>query len=91
MALNEIRSNWFWIVNANAVVARYIYRCVSCRKHRGKLQTQKCLIYLPNRVELAPPLLGPGHIGSFYLPFFQTSGKQAFMMLLVVTLEAFWT
>ena len=35
--------------------------------------------------------LGPGHIGSFYLPFFQTSRKQAFLMFLVVTLEAFWT
>ena len=55
LTLNEIRSNGYWVVNANAIVARHIYRCVTCRKHRGKLQSQKMADLPSDRTEPAPP------------------------------------
>ena len=45
MTLNKIRSNAFWIINGNVAVVRggggQIYKCVTCRKLRGKLGEQK--------------------------------------------------
>ncbi len=55
VTLNKIRSNGFWIVNANAVVAKFIFNCVTCRKHRGKLQSQKMSDLPQDRTEPAPP------------------------------------
>ena len=39
--LNEIRQNGFWIVNANSATRSTIYKCVVCRKLRGKVGEQK--------------------------------------------------
>ena len=34
--LNNLRQNGFWILSANVLVRGMIYRCVNCRKLRGK-------------------------------------------------------
>ena len=39
--LNEIRQNGFMIVNANSRVRNVIFKCVTCRRIRGKLGEQK--------------------------------------------------
>ena len=41
MTLNNLRWNGFWILNANVAVRGMIYRCVNCRKLRGKFGVQK--------------------------------------------------
>ena len=41
MILNNLRQNEFWILSANVVVRGMIYRCVNCRKLRGKFGVQK--------------------------------------------------
>ena len=41
MTLNNLSQNGFWILSANVVVRRMIYRCVNCRKLRGKFDVQK--------------------------------------------------
>lgn len=41
LTLNEVRSQGYWIINANSVVARFVLDCVVCRKNRGKVMEQK--------------------------------------------------
>ena len=41
LTLNELRKCGFWIVNANTVTRGVIFRCVPCRKLRGKVGEQK--------------------------------------------------
>ena len=41
MTLNNVRKNVFWILSANIEVRRMIYRCINCRKLRGKFGVQK--------------------------------------------------
>ena len=41
MTLNNLSQNGFWILSANVVVRRMIYRWVNCRKLRGKFDVQK--------------------------------------------------
>ena len=41
ITLNNLRQNGFWILSVNTVVTGMIYRCVNCRKLRGKFGVQK--------------------------------------------------
>ena len=54
MTLNNLRQNGFWILSANVVVRGMIYRCVSCRKLRGKFGVQK-MADLPKVICLEVP------------------------------------
>lgn len=53
--LNKLRSCGYWIVHGNAVCRRIIYFCVTCRKLRGKLSSQKMADLPADRVTEAPP------------------------------------
>ena len=41
MTLNNLRKNGFWILSDKVAVRGIIYRCVNCRKLRGKFGVQK--------------------------------------------------
>lgn len=53
--LNQIRSSGYWILGCSSAVSYYISRCVSCRRLRGTLQTQKMADLPLDRVEETPP------------------------------------
>ena len=40
VALNEVSSSGFLIINANSATRSLIYHCVTCRSLRGKLREQ---------------------------------------------------
>ena len=44
-----------WVLNANAIVSRHIHRYVTCRKQRGKLQSQNMADLVSDRIDAAPP------------------------------------
>lgn len=69
MTLNALRQSGYWIINGRTAVSSYIHTCVTCRKERGKLQTQKMADLPEERVTPAPPftysgmdVFGPFHI-----------------------------
>ena len=41
ITLNQIRSSGYWIVGANSAVKNFIFRCVDCRRLRGRIREQK--------------------------------------------------
>ena len=52
---NEIRANGFWILGCSSAVSSVIYKCVKCRKIRGKCQVQKMADLPVDRLEPSPP------------------------------------
>ena len=58
--MNEIRSHGFWIVGMSKAVASYIYKCVTCRKSRRPMETQKMANLPEDRIEDAPPFTFSG-------------------------------
>ena len=52
---NEIRANGFWILGCSSAVSSVIYKCVKCRKIRGKCQIQKMADLPVDRLEPSPP------------------------------------
>ena len=55
LTLNELRRCGFWIVNANTVTRGVIFRCVPCRKLRGKVGEQKMANIPCERTSDEPP------------------------------------
>ena len=53
--LNNLRKNGFWVISANSVVQRTIFRCVTCRKLRGAFGYQKMADLPKDRCIKAPP------------------------------------
>ena len=49
LTLNNLRKNGIWVLGANAVVRRIIYKCVICRKLCGKFGDQKMSDLLKGR------------------------------------------
>ena len=45
MTINNLRRNGFWVISANAVVQRAIFRYVTCHKLPWHLDIKKCQIY----------------------------------------------
>ena len=41
IALNQIKTSGYWIVGTNLAVKNVIFRCVDCRRLRGRLGEQK--------------------------------------------------
>ena len=66
---NELRPSGYWIASGNAMLRRFISKCVTCRHLRGSQGEQK-MAHLPNtRIEPAPPFtycgvdfFGPWHV-----------------------------
>ncbi|XP_068127969.1 uncharacterized protein [Hyperolius riggenbachi] len=55
-----IRSAGFWILGGKRLVSAVIHKCVTCRKLRGKLQTQKMAELPKDRVVAEPPFTNVG-------------------------------
>ena len=73
MTLNNLE-NRFWILSANIVVLGIIYRCVNCRRLRGKFGVQKMADLPKVRCLEVPPfthcgvdMLGPYTIREIHL------------------------
>ena len=66
---NTIRQAGYWIVDGRSTVARTISRCVTCRRFRGQLQTQKMSDLPEERVTQAAPFhyTGMDVFGPFYV------------------------
>ena len=53
--LNCLRNSGFWMINGNSVCRSIIFKCLMCRKLRGKLKTQ-IMADLPEEIaKEAPP------------------------------------
>lgn len=66
---NTIRQAGYWIVDGRSTVARTISKCVTCRRFRGQLQTQKMSDLPEERVTQAAPFhyTGIDVFGPFYV------------------------
>ena len=41
LAINEIRSNGFWVVWCNTIIRSMIGKCIKCRLLQGKLENRR--------------------------------------------------
>jgi hypothetical protein len=53
--LNEMRRQGLWIVHGNRIVRSVLHKCVTCRKTRGKVATQKMASLPEDRSRSVPP------------------------------------
>ena len=53
--LSEIRASGYWILSGKSMVAAHVYKCVTCRKLRGKTQLQKMADLPEDRLDPSPP------------------------------------
>ena len=53
--INFLRNSGLWVVNANSASKKVIFKCVVCRRLRGKLGFQKMARLPKERTEEAPP------------------------------------
>ena len=54
-ALNEVRSNGFWVINGNSLVRFVISKWVTCRILRGETYVQQMADLPKKRLEPSPP------------------------------------
>ncbi|PIK47691.1 hypothetical protein BSL78_15433, partial [Apostichopus japonicus] len=52
---NALRSNGYWIIGLSSAVSSHIYKCITCRKLRGRTQSQKMSDLPSQRLEPSPP------------------------------------
>ena len=55
ITMKKVRSSGFWIVNCSSAVTSHIFKCVQCRKLRGKANTQRMADLPKDRLEPSPP------------------------------------
>ena len=55
ITVNALRQNGFWIIGCSRVVSSLIFKCVTCRKLRGQLQSQKMSNLPSDRLAVSPP------------------------------------
>ena len=69
ITLSEIRSNWYWIIDANSKTRQIIFKCVTCRSLHGRLGEQKMANLPCERTTEAPPFTycSIDMFGSFYI------------------------
>ena len=67
--LNALRQSGFWVTNGRSAVSSHITKCVTCRKQRGKLHTQKMADLPQERITPAAPFTYTGMdvFGPFYI------------------------
>lgn len=71
---NEIRSHGYWILGGGSAVAKYIYRCVTCRKARRPKETQRMADLPKERLEPSPPFMYTGM--DCFGPFITKNGRK---------------
>ena len=54
-ALNELRRSGYWVVNGNSAVRSKLFKCIQCRRLRGKLGIQKMADLPSSRLMEVPP------------------------------------
>nr|XP_054587010.1 uncharacterized protein LOC129152514 [Nothobranchius furzeri] len=52
---SAVRQAGLWIVGCKRLVSSIIHHCITCKKLRGKLETQKMADLPPERLETCPP------------------------------------
>jgi hypothetical protein len=74
-----IRSRGFWIVGSKRLVASVIYKCITCKKLRGKLEWQKMADLPKDRLDPSPPFsyVGVDTFGPWSVVFRRTRGGVA--------------
>ena len=53
--LNELRRSGYWVVNGNSAVQSKLFKCIQCRRLRGKLGIQKMANLPSSRLMEVPP------------------------------------
>ena len=67
MTVNNLVKNGLWVISANSVVQRKIFRCITCRKLRGAFEFQEMADLPKDRCIEAPPFI---HCGvDMFAPF----------------------
>lgn len=66
---NEIRQSGYWLIGGSSAVSNLISKCVTCRRLRGSLQTQKMSELPEDRLNPAPPFsyCAVDYFGPFYI------------------------
>ncbi|KAK3105444.1 hypothetical protein FSP39_025380 [Pinctada imbricata] len=74
-----IRNAGFWITSAKRLVSSIIYKCVQCRRIRGKLLSQKMADLPPERLKSSPPFtyVGVDCFGPWTVSTRRTRGGSA--------------
>ncbi|XP_064641961.1 uncharacterized protein LOC135496530 [Lineus longissimus] len=69
LTMNQIRSSGIWILSCSSAVGSHIYKCVTCRRLRGRPQEQKMSNLPEDRTEASPPFTycGADCFGPFYV------------------------
>lgn len=74
ITIGELRSSGYWILGCTSAVSSYIYKCVICRKSRGRNQEQKMADLPKERLEPSPPFT---HCGiDCFGPFMVKDGRK---------------
>ena len=53
--LNELRRSGYWLVNGNSAVQSKLFKCIQCRRLKGKLGIQKMADLPSSRLMEVPP------------------------------------
>ncbi|XP_063740638.1 uncharacterized protein LOC134865136 [Eleginops maclovinus] len=72
--INEIRSNGYWICGLSRAVATYIRHCVTCRRLRRPVESQKMSDLPVERTEPTPPFTYCGM--DCFGPFWTKQGRK---------------
>ena len=75
----KIRTAGYWITGAKRLIASTIYKCVACRKLRGKHEQQRMADLPPDRLKPSPPFsrVGVDTFGPWSVVTRRTRGGQA--------------
>ena len=74
LTLYALRQNGYWVVSANTAVRSVIFRCVTCRKLRGKTSEQIMANLPADRVNDAPVFTNCGV--DMFGPFYVKDGRK---------------
>ena len=76
--LNELRRSRYWVVNGNSAVRSKLFKCIQCRRLRGKLGIQKMADLPSSRLMEVPPFpyCGVDMFGPFIIKQRQSEVKR---------------
>ncbi|XP_077991041.1 uncharacterized protein LOC144445377 [Glandiceps talaboti] len=93
ITINKLRSSGFWVVNCSAAVTTCIFRCIECRKLRGKANTQRMADLPKDRLEPSPPFTycGMDCFGPFLIKERRSEVKRYGVIFTCLALRAIHT